>query len=157
MPVEQPVIRTVVDTPRSLSLPSSPVADVQPIHALHYNLGAVSSLADVVAPPYDVIDEAQRAALLGRSPVNVVEIDLPQAGDGSDPYPHAADTIEAWRMQDVLTAEREPSLWALTQDYTAPDGSTQQRHGILARVRVEDYGAGRIRAHERTQPGPKQD
>ena len=38
---------------------------------------------------------------------------------------------------------REPSIWALTQDYTAPDGSTHTRHGILARVRVEDYGSGR--------------
>ena len=26
-------------------------------------------------------------------------------------------------MQGVLTADREPSLWALTQDYTAPDGT----------------------------------
>ena len=139
------------------SLPSPAVADVRPLNALHYNLGAVSSLEDVVAPPYDVIDAEGRDALLARSPVNVVEMDLPQAGDGSDPYTHAADTIEAWRMQDVLTADREPSLWAMTQEYTAPDGSKQERHGILARVRVEDYGAGRIRAHERTQPGPKQD
>ncbi len=110
-----------------------------------------------MAPPYDVIDDAQREALLARSPVNVVEIDLPKGGDESDPYTHAADTMEAWELEGVLTADREPALWALTQDYTAPDGSTQTRHGILARVKVEDYGAGRIRAHERTQPGPKQD
>jgi len=133
------------------------VADVQPIHSLHYNLAAVSSLGDVVAPPYDVIDDAQRAALLARSPVNVVEIDLPRSGEGSDPYTHAADTMENWELEGILTADREPALWALTQDYTAPDGSTQTRHAILARVRVEDYGEGRIRAHERTQPGPKQD
>ena len=47
--------------------------------------------------------------------------DRPAAGRrGVDPYTHAADTIEAWRMQGVLTADREPALWALTQDYTAP-------------------------------------
>ena len=133
------------------------MADVQPLNALHYNLAAVGSLADVTAPPYDVIDADQRAALLARSPFNVVEIDLPQAGEGSDPYTHATDTIEAWRLEGVLTPDREPALWALTQDYTAPDGSTHTRHAILARVRVEDYGPGRIRPHERTQPGPKQD
>lgn len=133
------------------------MADVQPIHALHYDLSAVPSLGHVVAPPYDVIDDAGRAELLALSPHNVVEIDLPQAGDGSDPYAHAAETVGSWRNDGVLVADDEPSLWALAQDYTAPDGSTQQRHGILARVRVEDYGAGRIRAHERTQPGPKQD
>ena len=57
----------------------------------------------------------------------------------------------------MLREDREPAIWALTQDYTAPDGSTRTRHGILARVRVEDYGPGRVRPHERTQPGPKKD
>ena len=133
------------------------MADVQPLKALHYNLAAVGSLGDLTAPPYDVIDAEQRAALLARSPFNVVEIDLPQAGEGSDPYTHAADTIEAWRLEGIVAPDREPALWALTQDYTAPDGSAHTRHAILARVRVEDYGPGRIRPHERTQPGPKQD
>ncbi len=134
-----------------------PVADVQPLKALRYDLGRVPSLADVTAPPYDVIDAAQRADLVARSPHNVVEIDLPQAGDGSDPYAHAAATIADWREQGILVTEEEPALWALTQEYTAPDGSKQERHAILARVRVEDYGSGRVRPHERTQPGPKQD
>jgi uncharacterized protein (DUF1015 family) len=133
------------------------VADVRPLNALHYDLGGVSSLGDVVAPPYDVIDAEQRATLLARSPFNVVEIDLPQAGEGSDPYTHAADTIEAWRLQGILVADREPALWALTQDYDAPGGPRQTRHAILARVGVEPYGPGNIRPHERTQPGPKQD
>ena len=133
------------------------MADVRPLPALHYNLDTVGSLGDVTAPPYDVIDAEQRAALLARSPFNVVEIDLPQAGPGADPYEHAAETIDEWTLQEVLTQDREPSLWALTQDYTAPDGATHTRHGILARVGVEDYGPGRVRPHERTQPGPKLD
>ena len=51
----------------------------------------------------------------------------------------------------------EPALWTLTQDYTGPDGRALTRHGVFARVRVEDYGPGRIRPHERTHPGPKED
>ena len=51
----------------------------------------------------------------------------------------------------------EPALWALTQDYTGPDGRALTRRGFFARVRVEDYGPGRIRPHERTHPGPKED
>ena len=133
------------------------MADVRPLAALHYDLAAVGALENVVAPPYDVIDAAQRAALLSRSPFNVVEIDLPQAGEGSDPYTHAADTIEEWRLEGILRADREPALWALTQEFAAPDGGRRSRHAILARVGVEDYGPGRVRPHERTQPGPKQD
>ena len=133
------------------------MAEVKPLAALHYNLGAVPSLADVTAPPYDVIDASQRAELLARSPLNVVEIDLPQAPGGGDPYEHAAETLEAWTLEGVLVADREPAIWALTQDYTGPDGAPRTRRGFLARVRVTEYGPGLVRPHERTQPGPKED
>ena len=133
------------------------MAEVRPLQALHYNLSAIPSLADVTAPPYDVIDPRLRAELLARSPLNVVEIDLPQAPAGGDPYEHADETLEAWTLQGVLTADREPAIWALTQDYQGPDGSPRTRHGFLARVRVTEYGAGLVRPHERTQPGPKED
>jgi uncharacterized protein (DUF1015 family) len=133
------------------------MAEVKPLTALHYNLAAVPSLAAMTAPPYDVIDARQRAHLLERSPFNVVEIDLPDAPNGGDPYQHAAETLEAWTLDGVLTADREPSIWALTQDYAVPGGDRRTRRGFLARVRVTDYGEGLVRPHERTQPGPKED
>jgi uncharacterized protein (DUF1015 family) len=133
------------------------VADVRPLNAVHYNLAAVPSLGDVVAPPYDVIDAARRERLIARSPFNVVELDLPEAPGGGDRYEHAAETLEEWLMQGILTADREPSVWALTQDYEGPDGSRHTRRGLLCRVRVTEYGPGRVRPHERTQPGPKED
>ncbi|MDQ3728193.1 MAG: DUF1015 domain-containing protein [Actinomycetota bacterium] len=133
------------------------MADVRPFRALHYALDSVSSLGDVVAPPYDVIDSEMRAALVERSPFNVVELDLPVSPGGRDPYEHAAETLEAWTLQGVLAAEREEALWALEQEYEGPDGSRHTRHGFLCRVRVTDYGPGLVRPHERTQPGPKED
>ena len=133
------------------------MADVQPFHALHYSLDHVGGLQPVVAPPYDVIDAEQRAALAARSPYNVVEIDLPKADGDLDQYGHAATLFSRWQAEDVLVRDVEPALWALAQDYTGPDGSSYTRRGFFARVRVEDYGPGRIRPHERTHPGPKED
>jgi uncharacterized protein (DUF1015 family) len=133
------------------------MAEVQPLRALHYDLRAVGSLDAVTAPPYDVIDERQRAELVARSPCNVVEVDLPLDPGGSDPYLHAQTTFEAWRQQGIVVQDREPALWPATQNYATPDGERRVRHGFLCRVRVEDYGPGRIRPHERTQPGPKED
>jgi uncharacterized protein (DUF1015 family) len=133
------------------------MADVQPLHTLRYDLGAVGSLEAVIAPPYDVIDDELRAKLAARSPFNVVEIDLPRPPAGADPYLHAAETFQAWRQEGVLIQEREPAVWLLRQDYTGPDGMARRREGFFARVRVEEYGPGRIRPHERTHPGPKED
>jgi uncharacterized protein (DUF1015 family) len=134
------------------------MADVQPLRALRYDLGVVGDLAAVVSPPYDVIDPAQRAELAARSPYNVVRIDLPEPAEpGGDPYAHAAEQVAAWRQEGALVRDEEPALWLLTQEYLGPDGRRRVRSGVLARVRVTEYGAGRIRPHERTHPGPKED
>jgi uncharacterized protein (DUF1015 family) len=133
------------------------VADIAPLPALHYDLGRTGGLAAVAAPPYDVIDAAERETLLARSPYNAVAIDLPEDPAGGDPYAHAAATLGRWLADGILVADAQPALWALEQDYTGPDGRRRTRHGLLARVRVEDYGPGRIRPHERTHPGPKED
>jgi uncharacterized protein (DUF1015 family) len=134
------------------------MADVKPFRALHYDPATVGSLQDVVAPPYDVIDPEQRAALAARSPYNVVAIDLPEAEhEGGDPYAHAADLFARWQADGAVVRDDEDAIWAVVQDYTGPDGATHTRHGLFARVRVEDYGAGRIRPHERTHPGPRED
>jgi uncharacterized protein (DUF1015 family) len=130
------------------------MAEIQPLRALRYDPAVAGPLQDLVAPPYDVIDEDQRAELAGRSPYNVVEIDLPQ---GDDPYASAAATLARWREEGAVVEDDEPALWVLRQHYTGPDGRSLTRQGFLARVRVEDYGPGRIRPHERTHPGPKED
>jgi uncharacterized protein (DUF1015 family) len=133
------------------------VADIEPLRALYYDQSRAGDLNDLVSPPYDVIDAADRRALLDRSPHNVVEIDLPEAGAEDDPYAHAAETLSNWLQDGILVRDDEPALWALSQDYTGPDGQPRRRNGFFARVRVEEYGAGRIRPHERTHPGPKED
>jgi uncharacterized protein (DUF1015 family) len=141
------------------------MADVRPLKALHYDLAKVGGLAKVASPPYDVIDAGERARLLDRSPYNAVAIDLPVPFDPADPasrpvgdpYEDAARRIDAWRAEGVLAADAEDAVWALSQDYTAPDGSAHTRHGVLVRVRVEDYDTGTVRPHERTHPGPLQD
>ena len=133
------------------------MAEVKPLETLRYEPSAVGSLEAVIAPPYDVIDDELREQLLAQSPFNVVEIDLPKAPGGGDPYQHAEETFEEWRRQSVIVQEPEPAFWGLQQDYTAPDCSSRTRRGFFARVRVEEYGPGRIRPHERTHPGPKED
>ncbi len=133
------------------------MAEIQPLQTLRYDLSVVGALDDVIAPPYDVIDDELRAELVARSPHNVVEIDLPVDPAGDDRYLHAETLLDHWRTQGALVHEDEAAFWALDQEYTAPDGSQQRRRGFFARVRVEEYGPGRIRPHERTHPGPKED
>jgi uncharacterized protein (DUF1015 family) len=132
------------------------MAQIRPLTALHYDLERVGPLDRLLAPPYDVIDPAQREELAARSPYNVVHVDLP-AGNGGDPYETAARTLTAWRDEGVVVLDSTPAVWALTQEFDDPDGVRRTRGGFLCAVHVEDYGPGRIRPHERTHPGPKED
>jgi uncharacterized protein (DUF1015 family) len=131
------------------------VAEIQPLHALHYDLAAAGPLDRLVAPPYDVIDAAQRERLAAQSPFNVVEVDLPQGEP--DPYARAAELLEQWRMQSIVVRDSQPALWALTQTFTGPGGATRTRHGFFCKVRLTDYGPGLVRPHERTHPAAKED
>ena len=129
---------------------------ISPFRALRYDEPVAGPLDQLVAPPYDVIDEAERRDLVSRSEHNVVELDLPRDPRGGDPYEHAGKLLEQWTEEGVLTRDDAPAIWALEQDYVAPDGSRLTRRGFLARIRLAPYGEG-IRPHERTQPGPKED
>ena len=82
-------------------------------------------LGDLVAPPYDVIDSAQRNRLEARSPYNVVAIDLPEAT--GDPYTAAAAILDGWEREGAVVHDPEPALWALTQGYDAPGGGGRSR------------------------------
>ena len=105
------------------------MADVQPLRALHYDLKNVGPLADLVAPPYDVIDSAQRSRLAGRSPYNVVEIDLPEAT--GDPYDAAARTLAGWEREGAVVQDAEPAVWALSQEYDVPGGGPTRAPRVL--------------------------
>lgn len=148
------------------------MAEVQPLSALRYDASLVGSLADVTAPPYDVISPKQRDALLERSQYNIVSIDLPllnaegrledtDAADdpaaSQDPYAAAGTRFAAWQRKGVLRRDPAPAFWVHTQEYTGPDGIARTRRGFFCRVRIEEYGEGRVRPHERTHPGPKED
>ncbi len=130
------------------------MAEIQPLRALHYDLDVTGPLQDLATPPYDVIDPVQRAALAALSPYNAVHVDLPT---GDEMYDDAASILEQWKADGALIRDDEPAYWAVIQDYTGPDGHALTRRGIFARVRVEEYGPGKIRPHERTHPGPKED
>src|SRR5437870_4221137 len=114
------------------------MAHIHPLLALRYDLDVTGGLDPVVAPPYDVIDPEQRQALQARSPYNVVGIDLPEDPQGGDPYEHAAKLVAQWEQDGALTRDETPAVYALVQDYVAPDGAQRTRKGFLARVRVED-------------------
>jgi uncharacterized protein (DUF1015 family) len=126
------------------------MAVVKPIRAVRYDTAVAGPLEPLVAPPYDVIDEAQREELRARSPLNVVHLTLPD--DESD----AARLWREWLSDGVLVRDDEPTFWALEQRYVGPDGIERTRRGLVAGLKVEPYVNRVVLPHERTHAGPKE-
>lgn len=122
---------------------------VRPFRALRYDPAIAGPLDELVAPPYDVISDAQRLDYLARSPYNVVHLTLP------DSELEAARDLADWRARGVL-AEAPERYWWVAQDYTGPDGVARTREGFAASVPAVPYEDGEVLPHERTHAGPKE-
>ena len=121
------------------------MADAQPFRAVRYT-GAAGPLADLVAPPYDAVDEEERAQLYTRSPYNVVHMTLPRSPES------ARSLYEEWFADGILAREDDPAAWLVAEEYVGPDGVARERHGVVLSIAAEGYETGRVLPHERTHP-----
>ena len=136
--------------------------EIRPFRALRFDPATIADPALVVAPPYDVIDEAQHARLLARHPQNVVRLDLPtvERGDEADDrYRRAARTLASWRSDGTLHKDPHPSIYLYEQTYRVPGSNvTRIQRGFFARLCLEAFGPGSgVLPHERTLSGPRED
>jgi uncharacterized protein (DUF1015 family) len=116
------------------------------------------TLAVRLAPPYDVIAPDQRRELAKLDTQNIVQIDLPVAPPGEDPYRYAADLLAIWQRRGLLVREAEPCVYVLRTTTRLDDGRQVVRTGAYLAIAAVPFGPGsRVRPHERTHAGPKED
>jgi uncharacterized protein (DUF1015 family) len=138
------------------------MARIYPFRAWHYNPSAVR-LDDVVTQPYDKISPAMQQGYYQRSPYNLVRIilGLPELFDaerGESVYTRAARDFKAWRLQGILTQEKEPCVFAYAQRFKVPGSAeVKERRGFIALGKLHDYAEGVVFRHEQTLSKPKSD
>lgn len=101
----------------------------------------------VIAPPYDVLSEADVCTLQAEDH-NIVWIDLPH-GDESR-YQVAAQRLTRWLDEGVLIREDQPAFYVYRMTMTDSLGQPRQISGVLGGLEVVDRGAGGVLPHERT-------
>jgi uncharacterized protein (DUF1015 family) len=135
---------------------------VHPFRAIQYNQ-AKGDVSDLVAPPYDVLDQSQKQALLDKNPDNIVAVDLPHVPakelGAPEAYQASADKLLAMIDSGAMSRSDAPSIHAYRQTFEF-QGETYQRCGMVANVDTVPFGnreGGGILAHEQTFGGPKED
>jgi uncharacterized protein (DUF1015 family) len=138
------------------------MAQIYPFRAWRYNSSTVR-LDDVVTQPYDKISPSMQQAYYERSPYNLVRIilGLPELFDaegGENVYSRAARDFRAWREQGVLVQEKDPSIFAYSQQFRVPGTDViKERRGFIALGKVHDYSEKVVFRHEQTLSKPKGD
>lgn len=141
------------------------MAQILPIPAITYDFSPETDMMPVIAPPYDVLDEKSKAALLARNECNIVAVDLPHLPAktvGPDAtYAAAGELYRQWLADGTLIHRKKPALFAYRQSYTH-NHHTFKRCGLFANVTIQPFGPspdgkGGIHPHEQTFSGPKED
>jgi uncharacterized protein (DUF1015 family) len=120
-----------------------------PFPALRYSDPEID---DLIAPPYDVLSEADLDELGGRSPWNITHVDVPRESAGPERYEAAAATLESWIDAGVMAYDDAPSFTIYRMRFTDASGTARDIAGVLGGLEVVDEGAGGVLPHERVTP-----
>jgi uncharacterized protein (DUF1015 family) len=137
--------------PVSSDVPRPDGLVLAPFRALRY--GPAAPLADVLAPPYDVIDAGELATLEARHPSNVVRLTLPRDDDGPNSrYAAAGRLLAAWRADGTLVPDDTAAVYIYEQ---RAHGHTQR--GLVGALGLTPAEDQIVLPHENTMAGPVAD
>src|SRR3954454_16934678 len=112
----------MINEPAAPDIPRPDGLVMAPFRGLRYDTSRVR-LQQVLAPPYDVIDDPLRDELTARDAHNVVRLTLPRDEDGASGYDVAARTLAEWRADGTLIADEAPALYVYEEQ---ADGHVQR-------------------------------
>ena len=123
------------------------MVNISPFKGWRFNTDIISDLRQVIAPPYDVINDADQSALYERSPYNYVRIILNRSA-GNERYSEAAKTFSKWKKNEILIQDTDPSVYLLCQSFFRDDQQIE-RTGFITKLKITKLG-GQVLPHEQT-------
>jgi uncharacterized protein (DUF1015 family) len=135
------------------------VPDVLPFPGIRYDCDAAdAALDELVAPPYDVVDDDLHAALEAAHDRNSVRLILPrdERAEG-DRYQRAAATMHQWLAEGVLVRDGAPRFYGYQMRYRDAHGRDRHTHGFIGGLRLPEAANSDVLPHERTLPKAKSD
>jgi uncharacterized protein (DUF1015 family) len=143
------------------------MAEIAPFRGILYDLAKAGAADKLLAPPYDVISDEDRAKLAALDAHNCVHLILPKdasGGDSDGKYQEAARALDAWLDQGVLRRDDAPALYRYHQIFREPGATSSPssarsftRKGFICRIKLRRFDEGVVLPHERTLAGPKAD
>ncbi len=131
------------------------MADVLPFRGLRYT-PAAGNLSNLIAPPYDIIPNAERERLHNLDSHNVIRVEYGRERPGFDKYADARDALAEWQRDGALARDDTPSFYVTEHSFT-DRGEKLVRRGLLGALRIYPEGNDQVLPHERTIPKDRAD
>ncbi len=136
------------------------MAEIIPFKGIRYNQEKTGNMAELVTPPYDVIDGEAQEKYYQKNTYNIIRLEYGKVRPNDDltnnRYSRAAELFKNWLDNDILQRDKEPALYLYEQEFKL-DGKQVIRTGFICAVKVEPYEKGVILPHEETLPKHKED
>lgn len=123
-----------------------------------YNPDKIVDLAQVVCPPYDVINKEEQDFYYRQSPYNFIRLILNKddSGDSSsnNKYTRACVFFNDWLRTETLKQDSQNTIYFYKQDYFC-DSKEFSRVGFIGLLELSESGI--VFPHENTHAAPKTD
>ncbi|MBQ8868543.1 MAG: DUF1015 domain-containing protein [Oscillospiraceae bacterium] len=128
------------------------MAKIKPFKALRFTDKA-GEIRELVCPPYDIINEEQRLALLEANEHNLIRLELPR---GDEPYKDAAKTFKEWLSDGIVACDENEGIYLYEERFTVK-GKEYSLKGFVSLVRLAEFSEGVVLPHEETLSKAKTD
>jgi uncharacterized protein (DUF1015 family) len=129
------------------------MAHVIPFKGILYNTRKIPDLADVVAPPFDVISKQEQKLFHQRHPQNIIRLTLGETSESDTPennrYTRASRCLNQWLSDGFLTYDEKPAIYFTSVEFLF-NGNWVMRYGLIALIGLEPFEKGIIVPHEKT-------
>ncbi len=137
------------------------MARIAPFRGFVYNSQIIKNYAQVVTPPYDVINAQAQERFYQQHPYNVIRLDFGKNFPSDTPednrYTRAARILQIWEKEQILVQDPEPAVYLYKIHYRLPGQEGRTRSGFISLLGLEPFETGKVRPHEKTFSAFKQD
>lgn len=129
------------------------MAKITPFRGLRFQTKKAGAIESLVCPPYDIVSDREREALISRNEFNAIRLELPQ---GENRYGQAAQLLESWKASGVLERDAQPGYYLYEEEFQAY-GDSYRLRGFICTVELEEFSKGVVLPHEETLSKAKED
>jgi uncharacterized protein (DUF1015 family) len=151
----------IVSVPRILKINKKEfinMAEIIPFRGVLYNTRKIHKMADVIAPPFDIISEQEQLEYHESHPNNIIRLTLGKTHENdngtNNRYTRAANYFNKWLSEHIMERDETPAFYLTAMEFPF-ENRRVTRYGLIALVGLEPFEKGVVLPHEKTFPNVK--